>query len=192
MVQISFSMWRCRICGEIYFGINEPSHCPYCGSHRQTAYKDGMFKVDHPMPLLDMKATDLDHKDRRRVQKTLIGELYDKTVYNALSVSIKDLESVFTKLASIEEEHSELITKTTMLKLSDDPKYAKVLHPTIKRVTHINETLDAAFLREKTTAMNYRKYAQKTHSARMKEVWLALAEVEDDHATLIQTMLSKT
>ena len=39
-------MHRCRICGETFLGTEAPSHCPFCGAHRELLVAPEEYPAD--------------------------------------------------------------------------------------------------------------------------------------------------
>ena len=166
-------MYRCRICGETYLGAEAPSHCPFCGAHRELIVDTADFPEDiDAVQLTEVERADLD---------TAI-ELERSNARFYLAMARRDdnrkLASAYMRLAAVETEHCSLFSK-----LARQPKPADLPEPS-DELGSWEADIDESARREHRASDLYAEFAGRATSARLKEVWAAVSAVEADHIEL--------
>lgn len=181
-VEIKFGVWRCLICGEIYFGFDRPSHCPMCGSDaRQFMVSPDKVREDRDV------VTDLTEIDKANLRQSIGMEVGDSRYYTTMSKrvgpDIGDLCATYAKLAKIEAEHCEIFSR-----LLGEPLPTNLETPTQITATWAMD-IAAQTDRERGANIIYFGFAQATSNARLKQVWMSLSRVELEHYSFERTQL---
>ncbi len=165
-------VFRCRICGEVYFG-KHPSHCPHCGAHERYMIKLSVWKNENvPLELSDLS--------RKNLEETRELELSATQFYRAAAkeTSSEEIRGFFKYLARTEKEHYEVACKLLGAEISpaiDDPSEA---------FGSDMANLEESKKREEHAASLYAGFAEVSAEPRVKEVFSAISEVEADHIEL--------
>ena len=110
------NMYRCRICGETYLGSEPPSHCPFCGAHRELL----VDTTDYPENINDVRPTEVEKED---LLTAIYLELNNTHFYLGMGAHKADnpkLASAYKRLAKVEAEHCELFCKLAGLPVPAD------------------------------------------------------------------------
>lgn len=173
-------LFRCRICGEIYFG-NHPSRCPHCGAHEKfmikaTAWKDENKKVENVSDI-----------SKKNMEKTRELEHSATRFYKAAAKEANNdyIKGFFKYLARTEKEHYEIASKLLGLPVEDSINEASE-----GKSSDIENLKESQHREEKVTAL-YAKFAKEADEPRFKEVFSALSEIEADHIELDKDELKK-
>lgn len=166
-------MYRCRICGETYLGSETPSRCPFCGAHAEhivdtTAFPEGLFT---------MTPTEVERADLETAIET---ERSNARYYLAMARGEGNpaLASAYKRLAKIEAEHCSVFCKLAGVK-----KPADLLEPSDASGEWCADIAESLRREQRASAL-YAEFAARTTSERLREVWLAVADVERDHIEL--------
>jgi rubrerythrin len=163
-------MVRCRICGEVYLGSETPSHCPFCGAHREYM----VSSEEYPADINDVVPSDSERTD---LEASIELERSNTRFYLGMAQHKDEpvLSSAYKRLSKIEAEHCELFCKlagveepsdlSTPLEVSDD------------WCANIAESVE----REKRASALYRQFAGRAASERIREVFDAVSAIEADH-----------
>lgn len=172
--------FRCRICGEVYFG-EHPSHCPHCGAHQRFMVKISVWKDENK------KIDNLSEISRKNLLETRDLEYSATRFYKAASKETNNPEigGFFKYLARTEKEHYEVVSK--LLGLPIDPK---INEPSEGKGSDL-ENLKESQNREEHVTELYAKFASEANEKRVKEVFEALSEIEADHIDLDKEEISK-
>ena len=168
---LTASVWRCRICGDSYLGSECPTNCPFCGSRKPYLVQTNDFSPH----INDVSLTDQERADLRHACKL---EITNETFYSTVGAMGKHndaLPSAFRALAKVEREHLSLFGKLLQESVPTVPKNPlPVSDNWIENInqSHKDEAIAASF---------YREAAARASSSRIKDVFTALAEVEEDH-----------
>ena len=183
MVRIRFGVWRCLICGEVYYGLDRPSHCPSCGV-------DGNFMVDPAIVAEDRDVVAaLDARDRANLVETVRLEVGDIHYYSTMSRRGKegdgygDVRALYSALAKVETEHCEVFSRLLGSELPPDLTTEVAIGATWEA------SVAASSVRETTAHFVYSRFARETRNVRLKQVWTAIASVELEHVVLELTQL---
>jgi len=163
-------LWRCEICGDPYIGDEAPSNCPFCGAKRKFIKEFSEAKASFDV--------ELNETDRKNSEKALEVEVSNATFYFCASDKAEDLESkkLFKALAKVEDEHASIWKK--ILKLDSKPKGNDSCS------VNVMENLQDSHDRETRAIEFYNKAAEEADSDRIRQLFMALVEVELDHLHL--------
>ncbi|MEM4662468.1 MAG: ferritin family protein [Candidatus Diapherotrites archaeon] len=163
-------LFVCEICGDPYIGYAPPSCCPFCGAKGKYVkeFKDAK-------PLFDVE---LNEKDKKNVKHALEIEVSNSTFYFCAMEKSNDPEAkkLFKALGKIEAEHANIWKK--ILKVQELPKAKE------ECFENYTENLQESHARETMAIEFYKKAASESTSLRLKQIFEALAEVENDHLQL--------
>lgn len=196
-------LYICGVCGKAIIG-DDICNCPFCGAHKQhiSEYKTSKVKwrcsvcnnfFDQVPNICPVCAADsskfvqvtenesvsgkleLNNNDKDNAQKALDIEVSNSTFYFcAAEKSDKDEErKLFRALGKIEFEHAEIWQK--ILGIKELPKSSDGC--AASSLTNLKE----AFSREDSAIQFYAKAAESSDNPRMKMLFLALVEIENDH-----------
>jgi rubrerythrin len=177
---MSLGLFRCRICGEVYFG-SHPSHCPYCGAH-------GIYMI----AITDWKdeniGVDLSDISEKNLKTTLDLEFHASRLYRAAAgkSSSNEVKGFFKYLAKVEGEHYSVVCKLLGIE-ADKDIYG--LGSDAKETD--SENLAESKRLEVHATDLYRKFSEEAEEPRIKEFFKALADVEADHVKLDDEELLK-
>lgn len=172
-------LFRCRICGEVYFG-KHPSHCPHCGAHEKYMIKISIWKEENlPLELSDIS--------RKNLQETKELEFSATQFYRAAAKETKSplIKGFFKYLARTEKEHYEVACKL----LGDE--ISSAIDEASEGKGNDLENLKDSQAREKHVTALYRKFAEEAVEPRVKEIFSAIADVEADHIELDEKEIAK-
>jgi len=166
-------MYRCRICGETYLGGEAPTHCPFCGAHRELL----VDTADYPEDINAFQLTEVEHTD---VETAIELELSNTRFYLAMAQRRDNLKlaNAYKRLASIEAEHCSLFCK-----VSGQPNPADLREPG-DELGFWEADIDESARRERRASDLYAEFATRATSERLIEVWTALSAIEADHIEL--------
>ena len=166
-------MYRCRICGETYLGSESPSHCPFCGAHRELI----VDTADYPEDTDTVQLTEVEHAD---LETAIELERSNTRFYLAMAQrgDNSTLANAYKRLAAVETEHCSLFCK-----LARQPKPADLPEPS-DELGSWEADIDESARREHRASDLYAEFAGRATSARLKEVWAAVSAVEADHIEL--------
>jgi len=170
-------LWRCEICGDPYVGETAPDNCPFCGAHKKYIKEANSADVN-----FDVKLNDTDRKNAEHALKV---EISNSAFYFCAAEKTDDAESglLFKALGKVEAEHASIWKK--VLKLDS---YEKGKDPC---KTDTQENLKDAHQRETNAIEFYRKAAAESENERVKQIFIALVEVETDHLELSEQMMKR-
>lgn len=166
-------MHRCRICGETFLGTEAPSHCPFCGAHRE-------YFVDtseYPEDINDIQLTEVERAD---IEQAIELERGNARFYMAMAAHRDNmkLSSAYKRLAKIEAEHASVFCK-----LGKVAKPSDLLEPS-EASDDWCANIEDSIAREQRASRFYAEFAGRATSERLKEVFAAISEIEDDHIEL--------
>lgn len=170
-------LWRCEICGDPYVGESPPPNCPFCGAHakyiKEAKFADVTFDVM------------MGRKDKENVEHALHVEVSNAAFYFCAAAKTDDSEGklLFKALGKIEAEHANVLRK--ILKLDAAPKGDEHCHS--KNSDNLNES----HTREARAIEFYRKAAKESQNERIRQIFVALVEVESDHLKLSEDRLKQ-
>jgi len=167
-------VYRCRICGDPYIGVDPPTRCPFCGA--KTEY---FVEADDWNP--DEFNVELSETSKENLEAALQLELDNAAFYDcAKNAATKagDEYSIakFKALMKVEREHASAISK--FLKISRQELEKKMCDANAKANTK------EGWEREDRAIKAYAKFRDEATEPRLKEFFGALVEIETDHLDL--------
>ena len=171
-------LFRCRICGDPYVGVNPPNRCPFCG-----AYEEFIIEAKNYDRSFDVALND---KDKANAEKAFRIEISNAEFYFCAAVKSDDEEGrqLFKALGKVEAEHAAIWRK--ILKA---PKES--IGPSEKCSLRNLENLEESHSREARAIDFYKKAADEATNERVKEIFGALVQVETDHLYLSEERMKK-
>ena len=168
-------LWRCEICGDPYIGENPPDNCPFCGAHKKYIKEANAAEVDFDV--------DLEGKDRENAERALQVEVSNAAFYFCAAKNTNDAEGklLFKILGKVEAEHASIWRK--ILKMEEIPEGNDSCQ------NENMENLKESHQRETRAIDFYKKAAQESENPRLKQIFEALVEVEEDHLQLSEERL---
>ncbi len=166
-------MYRCRICGETYLGSEAPSHCPFCGAHREAI----VDTTEYPE---DINQVDITEIERNDLLEAIELELSNARFYFAMAAHKDDmkLSSTYKRLAKVEAEHCELFCK-----LAGVPEPEDLTTPG-EASDDWCANIEESVAREQRASKFYADAMGRATNERVKEVFGAVSLVEADHIEL--------
>jgi len=166
-------MYRCRICGETYLGSEAPSHCPFCGAHRELL----VDTADYPEDINAVRLTEVERSD---VETAIELERSNTRFYLAMAQreDNRKLANAYKRLAAVEAEHCSLFCK-----LTGQPKPADLREPG-DELGSWEADIDESARRERRASDLYAEFAARAAAPRLTEVWEAVSAIEADHIEL--------
>ena len=173
------NLYRCKICGEAYVGKSMPSNCPYCGAHQRWLAAAADYIVP-AIPAISAQA-------RKNLEFTYHLEIEAAQIYHCIRKKTTDelILGMFKPISKVELEHAELIGKI----LGQDPGREI---PFKEKLCTANrqESLDRTKILETNAIGHYKKFLAESSEPRLKEIFEALIEVEQDHLDLVNATLA--
>ena len=167
-------MYRCRICGETYLGGEAPSHCPFCGAHRELF----VDTTEYPEDINDIVLSDVERDD---VAKAIELERANARFYMGMARHRDDMKlaSAYKRLAKIEAEHCSVFCK-----LAKVDKPADLLEPDAAATGDWCANIEESLAREQRASRFYAEVARRATGTRVREIFAAVSEIEADHIVL--------
>jgi rubrerythrin len=167
-------VYRCRICGDPYIGIDAPARCPFCGAKKSYFIEAGDWNQNE-------FNIELSETTRKNLEAALQLELDNAAFYDcAKNASNKSGDvygfSKFKALMKVEREHASAISK--FLKISR-PELEK-----LKCSSNSSINTKEGWDREHRAIESYKRFKNEATESRLKEFFGALVEIETDHLDL--------
>jgi len=167
-------VYRCRICGDPYIGVEPPTRCPFCGA--MTEY---FVEAENWDP--NEFNVDLSDVSKQNLQSALQLELDNAAFYDCaknMAEKAGDHYSLakFKALMKVEREHASAISK-----------FLKISRPELeKQACNANSKANSkeGWEREDRAIKSYSKFRDEAVEPRLKEFFGALVEIETDHLDL--------
>lgn len=193
--QVSYGIWRCMICGEVFLAGQCATHCPFCGAHGENFVRvEDVTKL--PPEDLFNAGGELTEREKENLRASITTELLNTAFYEAMNrqgdrstATGTVLSRTYKRLAQIEDEHAGIFCKF----LGVDKKKQQVPPELLSahKVTGVwKDDIAASVIREENAHALYSRFATETDKPRLKLVWTALADVEHDHV-VIETQQGK-
>jgi rubrerythrin len=167
----------CRICGDPYLGDESPDHCPFCGAERKFLVVSSVWKDEFDVELTDISRKNLETALKLEVSATEFYRCVENTVKNT------EISKMFKSLRKVEAEHASLIKK--FLKIDDNPEVEETC------VDDVVASLEESNRREENAVKLYKQFAGEATEPRIKEIFEALAKVEEGHIVIDNIMIEK-
>ena len=168
------NVYRCRVCGEVYIGVEKPKSCPFCGAHENYFVLAKEWKLLHAKVLSDIT--------KENLKKALDLEINNTNFYNAVSGRTRDVyvSSMFKGLSKVEREHASTICKHLNIQKPDSTVGSD------KAVDSDKANIEEANRRERNAVKFYSQAANQAPEQEIKEFFKSLMEIESDHIILTQ------
>jgi rubrerythrin len=172
------NLYRCNICGEAYVGELKPSHCPFCGAHRHWLIDAKDYVKPQPPKLTEIS--------RKNLQFTYNLEINASQIYHCIRKKTKDefILGMFKAISKVELEHAELVGKL----INKDPGCEIPFNEELCTEDR-KESLDKTKILETKAINNYKKFLNEATEPRVKDIFQALIEIEQDHLDLVNANL---
>jgi len=166
------TVYRCRVCGEVYIGDPKPASCPFCGAHEEYFVEASQWEL--------LYAKELSEGTKKNLKKALDLEINNTNFYKAVSQRTKDtyVSSMFKGLSKVEREHASTICKHLQIEKPDSNIGSE------KAVDDDQENVAEANRRERNAVKFYGEAAAQTPEPDIKEFFKALTQIESDHIIL--------
>lgn len=163
----------CEICGEAHIGLDKPGNCPFCGAHNQYLKEGNLAK-----PII-LKKIELSELSKNNLLEALSLELNAVATYNCIASKSDNYEIIkmYNRLANIENEHANVISK--VLTLSQSEIESKTCS------NEMNENFQVTLDLEIHASDVYARFAREATELDIKILFAALSIVEKDHIDLI-------
>ncbi len=167
-------VFRCRICGDPYIGVEAPSRCPFCGAPKRFFVDARDWNVDE----FNVNLSDISKKNLESALKLELGNaaFYDCAKNAADKAGDFYSFAKFKILMKVEREHASAISK-----------FLKINAPELEKIScNIDARINTqeGFDREDRAIKSYSKFKDEAEETRIKEFFSALVEIETDHLNL--------
>jgi rubrerythrin len=172
------NLYRCNICGEAYVGELKPSHCPFCGAHSHWLI-DAKDYVEPQLP-------NLTEISRKNLEFTYNLEVNASQIYHCIRKKTKDefVLGMFKAISKVELEHAELVGKL----INKDPG-CEIPFKEELCTEDRKESLGKTKILETKAINNYKNFLNDATEPRVKDIFQALIEIEQDHLDMVNTNL---
>lgn len=173
------NLYRCTICGETYVGDLKPSHCPFCGAHGYWL----VIATEYIEPALPV----LTEISRKNLEFTYNLELKASQIYHCIRNKTDDeyILGMFKSISKVELEHAEIVGKLIGKNPSCEIPYKEEICTEDR-----NESLKKTKILETNAISFYKKFLDEATEKRVKNIFKALVEVEQDHLDLVNANLA--
>lgn len=174
-------VFRCRICGDPYIGIDAPKRCPFCGALQE-------YFVEAKDWNSDEFSVDVTNLEKRNLEAALQLELDNAAFYDCAKEKANQAHdeyhlAKFKALMKVEREHASAISK--FLKISAPNLEKKICS------SEMTANTKEGWERENRAIKAYTLFRDEATSPRLIEFFNALVEIETDHLELHATNLKK-
>ena len=167
-------VYRCRICGDPYIGVEPPTRCPFCGAKTEYFVEAEDWSPDE----FNVELSDVSHKN---LEAALQLELDNAAFYDCakkMAEKAGDHYSFakFKALMKVEREHASAISK-----------FLKITAPELEKLScnaDAKANSKEGYQREDRAIKAYSKFRDEAVESRLKEFFGALVEIETDHLDL--------
>lgn len=167
-------VFRCRICGDPYIGIEAPTRCPFCGAPQKFFVEAQNWNVDE----FNVALSEVSRKNLEAALKLELGNAaFYECAKNAAEKGGDHYSfAKFKTLMKVEREHASAISK--FLKI-DTPNLEK---QSCNMDSEVNTK--EGWERENHAIKSYANFRDEATESRLKEFFGALVEIEMDHLDL--------
>lgn len=170
--------YRCKICGETHLAVGKPGNCPFCGAHQNyMIIADSWFDGNKSLKLTDVS--------RKNLERALEVEYSNAGFYLAASKKTEEDEnrSIFKRFSRVESEHASVICKMLGVKKQELPE--------VDANENDLDNFKEAQRREELAVAHYQKSRDAAIEKRVKQVFVALVEIETDHLKFDKANIGK-
>jgi len=162
--------FRCLICGETYLGRQAPDRCPFCGVEGRYVV-DAAEYVNYDGMAFCEQTQEFIHQ-AMKVEKSNVG-FYQSCAKSAKSEVVRAL---FKRIGKHELEHLQLLTKH----VGAEPLAIEAESCAEEDAENMKQAHD----REDRAVKMYMKFAAEAPEARAKDIFGAIAGIEQEHYKL--------
>ena len=167
-------VYRCRICGDPYIGLEAPTQCPFCGAAQRFFVEAQDWNPD------EFNVT-ISEVSRKNLEAALQLELDNAAFYDCAKNAADKANdhyslAKFKALMKVEREHASAISK-----------FLKITRPELeKQACNANAKANTkeGWEREDRAIKAYAKFRDEATEPRLKEFFEVLVEIETDHLDL--------
>ena len=164
---------RCLICGETYLGTTAPDRCPYCGV-------EGRFIVD-AAEYVDYKGMAMCAQSQEFIREAMKIEASNVAFYACAAEHAQShvVRAIFKRVGKHELEHLELLADH----LGVDLPEPKAEECSDEDALNMKQSHD----REDRAVKMYMRFAAEAAEPRIKQIFSAIAGIEQEHYKLFNT-----
>ena len=167
-------VFRCRICGDPYIGIEAPKQCPFCGAPLRFFVEAQDWNSNE----FNITLSELSHKNLEAALKLELDNaaFYDCAKNAADKANDHYSFAKFKSLMKVEREHASAISK-----------FLKISRPELeKQACDANAKVNTkeGWERENRAIKAYTRFKDEAVEPRLQEFFGALVEIETDHLHL--------
>ena len=174
-------VFRCRICGDPYIGVEAPNRCPFCGAPQRFFVSAEDWNKNEFIVTLSAIS-------KKNLESALKLELGNAAFYDCAKNAADKLNDFysfakFKALMKVEREHASAISK-----------FLKIIAPELEKITcntDSRKNTQDGFEREDRAIKSYSKFRDEAEEPRIKEFFATLVEIETDHLNLHSENLKK-
>ena len=172
------NLYRCKVCGEAYVGEVKPSHCPFCGAHTRWLVE--------PKGYVEPEVFELTEISRKNLEFTYNLEIKASQIYHCIRKKTQDefILGMFKAISKVELEHAELVGKLIGKDPGREIPFKDELC-TEDRKDSLGKTKNL----ETHAIKHYKKFLKEATEPRVKDIFQALVEVEQDHLDMVNANL---
>lgn len=167
--------YRCAICGETSLMSGAPERCPFCGSDKK-----------HLLPAaewIDYGKVDMSEQSYKDCLRALELELNNYAYYKCSVDKAENqvTEAIFKRLMKQEYEHAEIFSDALGIPIPEE-RIRNCCNSDFKNMKNSNE--------HETKAITfYTEAANRAPEPRMRQIFRAIAEVENEHLIITNMYL---
>ena len=167
-------VFRCRICGDPYIGVEAPTRCPFCGAPQRFFVAADDWNPDE----FNVNLSDISRKNLEAALQLELGNaaFYDCAKNAADGAGDHYNFAKFKTLMKVEREHASAISK-----------FLKISQPDLEKIAcnvDAQANTKEGWQREDRAIKSYAKFRDEATEPRMQEFFSALVEIETDHLDL--------
>ena len=170
-------VYKCIICKKPYLGDEKPSHCPYCGVYSRylVLAKEHIHDVSY-----------IDTPTKKHLLQVMEIKIDNIKFYRDLEKKIKDstLKTMLEALEKIDNRHLKILIDLGLPRLEE--KRGKV-----KIYSYIEDNIAEMYHRKNNVIKKVKEVNLDIEDPFIKEILLALSDVEKDHIKMIEDMIEK-
>ena len=178
---VKVKVYRCRICGDPYIGVDPPTRCPFCGAETKYFVEADDWNPDE----FNVKLSDISKKNLQAALKLELDNaaFYDCAKKMAEKAGDHYSFAKFKALMKVEREHASAISK-----------FLEITAPELEKLScnaDAKANTREGWYREDRAIKSYSKFRDESTETRLKEFFGALVEIETDHLDLHAKNLKK-
>ena len=172
------TVYRCTICGEAHIASAKATHCPFCGAHEKWL----VDAIDFQEP----ERVELTEISKKNLEFTFDLEIRASRIYQCIRKKTRDeyILGMFKTIAKVELEHAELVGKLIGRDTDCGIPFMDDLCTDDR-----TDSLDRTKVLEETAIRHYTTFLQEATEPRVKIIFQALLEAENDHLAIVRNNL---